>query len=55
MRWDAVLFAIACLMFVLAAFGVGNDDFNLAYLALAILAAGLVALVLSPVRGRHVG
>lgn len=55
MRIDAILFAIACLMLVLAAFGVGNDDFNLAFLGLATMAAGLAVLVLSPVRGRHVG
>lgn len=43
MALSVVLFLISALMLVLAAFGVGNDDFNLAYLGLAVMAGGLAA------------
>lgn len=40
-----ILFVVAGIGLVLAAFGVGNDDFNLAYLSLALVAFGLAASV----------
>ncbi len=39
---SALLFLISLVMFVLAAFGVDPDAFNLAYMAAAFLAAGLL-------------
>lgn len=43
MALSVILFLVGALMLVLAAFGVGNDDFNLAYLGLGVVAVGLAA------------
>lgn len=37
-----MLALVACILFVLAAFGVSNDDVNLAYLAAAVLSAHFI-------------